>query len=240
MDINNNNTTLFTDFSLFEKFGIFLTDTQKKQLADYYEILVSENEKYNLTSITEINEIYHKHFLDSMLGGKFIKENAKVCDIGAGGGFPSIPLKILRPDLSFVLCDSRNKKINFLNLACEKIGLSNMTAIHSRIEELAHSKMRASFDCVVSRGVAPLQTLLEYKMPLVKVGGIALCFKGDVDKELETSQNALKTFHCNKITVEKFTVSENQSLRSFLIVEKSVDSPKIYPRGKNEPRLQPL
>lgn len=240
MDKKTTTLSTFTDFALFEQFGIFLSDLQKKQLADYYEILVCENEKYNLTSITEVSEIYHKHFLDSMLGGKFIKENATVCDIGAGGGFPSVPLKILRPDLTFLLCDSRSKKINFLNLVCEKLNLENVTAVHSRIEELAHSKSRASFDCVVSRGVAPLQTLLEYKMPLVKLGGIALCYKGDVDKELEVSQNALKIFHANKIRIEKFTISENISQRAFLIVEKSVDSPKIYPRGKNAPRLQPL
>lgn len=234
------NISVFEDFTLFEKFNINLSNLQKSQLAKYYEILVTENEKYNLTAITEINEIYHKHFLDSMLGEKFIPQNAHVCDIGAGGGFPSLPLKILRPDLKFTLCDSRGKKINFLKETCEKLGLSDMNAIHCRIEELAHSKSRGGFDVVVSRGVAPLPTLLEYKMPLVKRGGIALCYKGDVDKELETAKNAISQLHCHKITVEKFYISENQSERAFLIVEKSVDSPKIYPRGKNEPRTNPL
>ncbi|MFI3167358.1 MAG: 16S rRNA (guanine(527)-N(7))-methyltransferase RsmG [Bacillota bacterium] len=233
-------TANFSDFSLFEKFDIFLTEKQKAQLEQYYQILIEENEKYNLTSITDQTEIYHKHFLDSMLGGKFIKENASVCDIGAGGGFPSLPLKILRPDLSFTLCDSRGKKVAFLQMACDKLGLDKMTPIHSRIEELAHSKKRASFDVVVSRGVAPLPTLLEYKMPLVKMGGIALCFKGDVEKEIEISKNAISLLHCHKMTVHKLSISESQNERSFLIVEKSVESPRIYPRGKNLPRLNPL
>lgn len=238
--MNQETTTIFEDYSLFEKFDIFLSDAQKSQLFDFYQLLCTENAKYNLTSITEINEIYHKHFLDSMLGASFIPQNASVCDIGAGGGFPSIPLKILRPDLKFTLCDSRNKKISFLNLACDMLKLSNMTAIHTRIEDLAHSKSRESFDVVVSRGVAPLPTLLEYKIPLVKLGGIALCYKGDVKKELEVSKNAMNLLHCHKFSINEFSISDAQSTRAFLIIEKTVASPKIYPRGKNEARNMPL
>ena len=108
---------------IFKKFGIELNENQIWQFEEYHKFLVSENEKYNLTAITEKEEVYVKHFLDSALGEKFIDKNALVVDIGSGAGFPAIPLKIVRPDLKFVLVDSLNKRVNFLNMLIEKLKL---------------------------------------------------------------------------------------------------------------------
>lgn len=225
---------------MFEKYDIFLSDTQKKQLEDFFQILIEENQKYNLTRITSREEVFSKHFLDSLLGAKFIKENASCCDIGAGGGFPSIPLAIYRPDLKFLLCDSVGKKVNFLCETAKKLGLANVETIHSRIEELARSNKRSAFDVVLSRGVAPLPTLLEYKIPLAKVGGIALCYKGDVSEELENAKTAMKLLLCEEYQTFSFNISENMQTRTFLIVDKSVENSKSYPRTQNAPRLKPL
>ena len=122
---------------VFEENGFILSENQQKQFEKYYNLLIEWNEKINLTAITEEKEVIYKHFLDSVYGAKYIPQNAKIVDIGVGAGFPSIPLKIIRPDLNFVLIDSLNKRINFLNEVINELKLTNVTAIHARCEDLA-------------------------------------------------------------------------------------------------------
>ena len=160
---------------IFKKFGIELNENQIWQFEEYHKFLVSENEKYNLTAITEKEEVYFKHFLDSALGEKFIDKNALVVDIGSGAGFPAIPLKIVRPDLKFVLVDSLNKRVNFLNMLIEKLKLKDVVAVHARAEDYIKDK-RECFDYAIARAVAPLNTLLEYLSAYVNGGGKCLIF----------------------------------------------------------------
>ena len=163
----------------------------KKQIDyfnNYYELLVEWNKKFNLTSITEYEDVVLKHFIDSILICKFIEFKGKrIIDIGTGAGFPGIPLKIMNPDNEIILLDSLNKRVNFLNEVISKLGLKNVKAIHSRAEDLAHEKeYRECFDVSVSRAVANMSTLLEYLLPFCRIDGIAICMKGsNVEEEIE-------------------------------------------------------
>ena len=224
---------------LFTQHSIDLNGEQIEKLEMFYDILIEENAKYNLTSITEKNDVYTKHFFDSMLGAQYIDNGSYICDIGAGGGFPSIPLKILRDDLSFLLCDSTLKKVKFLGLVIDKLALKNVSTTHMRIEDLS-KKRRETFDYVVSRGVAPLPTLLEYSIPLLKKGGKALCYKGESETEIANSKNAISILNCKEPVVHKYNISSTINTRSFIIVEKLLTTPKMYPRDKNLCRLNPL
>lgn len=225
---------------IFKKFGIELNENQIWQFEEYHKFLVSENEKYNLTAITEKEEVYVKHFLDSALGEKFIDKNALVVDIGSGAGFPAIPLKIVRPDLKFVLVDSLNKRVNFLNMLIEKLKLKDVVAVHARAEDYIKDK-RESFDYAIARAVAPLNTLLEYLSPYVKVGGKCLIYKAQkLEEEIRQSKNALSILNLKIEKVESFKIEEIDAERKILLVEKISKTPPKYPRGKNLPKLKPL
>lgn len=205
----------------------------------YYSLLVEWNERFNLTAITEREEVYLKHFLDSVYGAKYLKNGATVADIGAGAGFPSIPLKIVREDLKIDMYDSLNKRITFVEEVINTLGLKNITATHSRIEDL--TKKREYYDYVVARAVAPLPTLLEYAIPLIKVGGQLIAYKGsNADEELAESMRALNLLYGKVDKVEKFTLPGSDISRSFIIVTKTKPTDKKYPRGKNKPKTEPL
>ena len=147
----------------FKLLNINLNNEQTKQFVDYYNLLVEWNSKFNLTTITDFDEVVKKHFMDSVQAVMHLNENAKVIDVGCGAGFPSIPLKILRPDLDFVLVDSVNKKITFIDEVIKVLKLKKIKAIHSRIEDLAKkSEYRENFDYSVARAVSKLNTLYEY------------------------------------------------------------------------------
>ncbi|MCI9084646.1 MAG: 16S rRNA (guanine(527)-N(7))-methyltransferase RsmG, partial [Bacilli bacterium] len=186
-----------------KKLNIDLTDNMLEQLNRYYELLVEWNSKINLTAITEKNEVYLKHFYDSLTLCKVIDLNNEesLCDIGTGAGFPGIVLKICFPHLKLTLVDALNKRINFLKLVCEELGLDNVECIHARAEEYA-LKNRNLFDIVTARAVAPLNVLLEYSIPLVKVSKYFIALKGIED--ITESKNALKILNCNILMEEKF------------------------------------
>lgn len=225
---------------IFKKYGIELNKNQIWQFEEYYKFLVKENEKYNLTAITEKEEVYLKHFLDSALGEKFINKNALVIDIGSGAGFPAIPLKIVRPDIKFVLVDSLNKRVNFLNMLIEKLKIKDVVAVHARAEDYIKDK-RESFDCAIARAVAPLNTLLEYLSPYVKVGGKCLIYKAQkLEEEIQQSKNALSVLNLKIEKAENFKIEEIGAERKILLVEKISKTPPKYPRGKNLPKLKPL
>lgn len=204
----------------------------------YYELLTNYNKMFNLTSITEKEEVILKHFVDSIYGIDFFKNSKNVVDVGAGAGFPSIPLAILLPNVNFTLIDSINKRINFLNVVIEELGLKNVTAIHTRVEEFC-IKNRNSYDISTARAVAGLPTLLEYLVPLLKTGGKAICYKSlNVENEIEQSKNAFYKLDCKLI--DKFDYNIQDNFRSIIVVKSLKECNKIYPRGGNKPKTKPL
>lgn len=208
----------------------------RKKLDDYCEFLLSENEKYNLTAITDKTEIYNKHFADSMLGAVAIPQGACVCDIGCGAGFPSVPLKLLRNDISITLVDSIGKRVEFCRMLCTKLCVEAQF-FHERAEDFAQTHSER-FDVAVARAVAPLNILLEYTAQLVKTGGAIVAYKTDTS-ELPSAENACKLLGLQFETHHDFTLDDG-SRRSILVFRKTTHTPKKYPRGQNKPRKQPL
>ena len=223
---------------LFEKYNLNLTEEKLNKLNIFYSELIFYNNSFNLTAITEENEVFIKHFLDSIFPEFLIEKNSSVIDIGAGAGFPSLPLKIYRSDLNVTMIDSLNKRVNFLNDVIKKLELENISAFHARAEDFAKTS-RESFDYAVVRAVAKIPTLIEYAFPLLKVGGRLLCYKGgDVEEELKQSENALKILGGVVERVEKFNIEGNS--RTIVLIKKLEHTPSKYPRSKNLPKLKPL
>lgn len=203
----------------------------------YSDYLIEVNSHTNLTSITDPEEIKIKHFEDSLSVLPYIKEGNKVLDIGAGAGFPGIPLRIEK-NFDLTLVDSVNKKVNFMNEVIDKLDLSNARAIHTRAEDFAKEN-RESFDVVVSRAVANMSTLSELCLPFLKVGGIFIALKGPrADEELEAAQNAIKILGGQVKEMERFKIDDNDRVN--IIVEKIHPTKKKYPRGKNQAKKNPL
>lgn len=203
----------------------------------YSDYLIEVNSHTNLTSITDPEEIKIKHFEDSLSVLPYIKEGNKVLDIGAGAGFPGIPLRIEK-NFDLTLVDSVNKKVNFMNEVIDKLDLSNARAIHIRAEDFAKEN-RESFDVVVSRAVANMATLSELCLPFLKVGGIFIALKGPkADEELKAAQNAIKILGGQVKKIERFKIDDNDRVN--IIVEKIHPTKKKYPRGKNQAKKNPL
>lgn len=230
--------------------GIVLTDEMKEQFSKYYSILVEWNKVMNLTGITEYEEVYEKHFLDSICIVKAFSEknvlpfhdNIKVIDVGTGAGFPGIPLKIVFPDIEVTLLDSLNKRINFLNRVIEELSLSKIATVHGRAEDYArNSKFRSQYDLCVSRAVANLSVLSEYCIPFLKVGGSFISYKsGEVDEELNQAEKALSLLGGETESVLKFNIPETDIKRSFVIINKKKETPGKYPRKAGLPSKEPL
>lgn len=225
---------------LFKSFNYDLSDNKKLLFNNYCQYLIEKNKEFNLTAITEIDEIWVKHFLDSILPLNEIKDNSKILDVGTGAGFPGVPLKIMNDSLNVTLLDSLNKRINFLNELIEKLGLKNIKTIHSRAEDYVKVS-RETFDYVVSRAVAKLPTLLEYCLPYVKVGGYFIAYKSvNTDEEIEISKNALKILG-GQIDKEKSrTINLEDNTRTLIFIKKIRNTPIKYPRGQNKPKNTPL
>ena len=221
---------------LQQQVNITLTDSMVEKFNVYCDFLRAENEKYNLTAITDVEGIWQKHFVDSILGSVAIPQNATLCDVGSGAGFPSLPLKIVRDDLSVTLVDSLQKRIDFTKTLCEKIDI-NASFFHDRAEDFAknHSEQ---FDIATARAVAPLNVLLEYVAQIVKLGGAVVAYKTDLS-EVNLAQNAASLLGLKFETHHDFELPDG-SRRSILIYRKIAHTPKQYPRGQNKPRKQPL
>lgn len=211
-----------------------------KQFDIYLKELVDYNEKVNLTAITDRDAVFVKHFLDSCLGEKYIPKNASVIDIGTGAGFPGVPLKIIRPDINLHLVDSLNKRVVFLDYLKSKLGIEYNT-YHSRAEDFALGDYREMFDVCVSRAVAKLNTLAEYCLPLVKVGGVFIAYKGSsAEEEVEESAKALDILGGEILEIEEFDLPNNMGKRNLIVVKKVSKCPNNYPRSKNLPKIKPL
>ena len=204
--------------------GFELTDTQKKQFERYFELLVEWNQKINLTAITDEEGVYLKHFYDSIapvLQGKITNQAICLLDIGAGAGFPSIPIKILCPDIDVTIIDSLNKRINFLNLLADELGLEGVHFYHGRAEDFGQDKhFRASYDIVTARAVARLQVLTELTIPFLKVGGQLIALKASAaEEELADAKNAMTILFSKLIDNYHYELPNGDS-RQITILEK--------------------
>ena len=224
------------------KIKINLTNKQTEQFYLYMKLLLDWNEKINLTAITEPSEIIKKHFIDSLTINPYIEETSKVIDVGTGAGFPGIPIKIIKENSEIVLLDSLNKRIKFLEEVINQTKLSNIKTIHYRAEEAGKNKIyREKFDIATSRAVASLNVLLEYLLPLIKIGGRCICMKGNnIKEEIEQSKNAIKTLGGELEKIEGFTLPDSDIERNIIIVKKIKETPTRYPRKAGTPSKEPI
>ena len=224
-----------------KKLDINLNDMQLKQFETYMKLLIEWNEKINLTAITHPEDIILKHFIDSLTVLKYIKQTDKVIDIGTGAGFPGLPLKIAYPETDMYLADSLNKRINFLNIVIESLTIENINTIHTRIEDLGKDKTyREKFDVVTSRAVANFNVLLEYMLPLLKIGGRCICMKGSNIEEIENSKKALDILGGEIETIEELELPSSDIKRNIIIVKKVKNTPNKYPRKAGIPVKKPI
>lgn len=218
-----------------------LISERKEIFEEFKNLLLEYNEKFNLTSICSEKDIYIKHFIDSILPEKYFDAGASVVEIGSGGGFPSIPLKIVREDLKFTLIESTGKKCQFLETVVDKLYLKSVQVLNIRAEEGARKEnLREKFDISTARAVARMNTLCEYCLPFVKVGGKFIIFKGNCEEEIKESKGALKILGGEIENIEKYTLPDDGGERNVIIVRKIKSTPDKYPRGRGLERKKPL
>ena len=214
---------------------------KSEKFAQFRALLLEYNQKYNLTTILEEKDMLYKHFLDSGAGVDLFSENARVAEIGSGAGFPSIVLKILRPDLKMDLFESVGKKCEFLNAVVDNFGFKNMHIYNMRAEDAAKDvAFREKYDYATARAVARMNTLTEYCLPFVKVGGKFVAYKsGDVSEILE-AESAYKVLGGKKSGVYPYALPEGYGERVLAVIEKVKPTPNKYPRGQGKERKNPL
>ena len=222
----------------FSKYGFNINEEKLSIFKDFYNFLIENNKKFNLTAITEEKEVYIKHFIDSLSGEKYIN-GGKVIDIGSGGGFPAVPIKILREDIYLTMLEATGKKCEYLKTLCDKLELKNVSIINGRAEEYAIKEdYRESFNVCTARAVASLNILSEYCLPFVKVGGIFIAYKGDADNEIKEAENAIKTLGGEIEKIIKFDLEGAK--RTLVIIKKIKTTEKKYPRLNGKIRKNPL
>lgn len=228
--------------SAVQSYKIELSAEQLAQLEKYYELLVSWNEKMNLTAITEPNDVAIKHFADSLSVFNYIDipNGASVIDVGTGAGFPGLVMKIARPDIKLTLLDSLNKRLKFLDAVLGELGLE-AELIHARAEEGGQSiELRECFDFAVSRAVARLNVLCEYCLPYVRLSGSFIAFKGDSDNEIKDAARAIQALGGKKKNIYKFELPQNCGSRTLIEIEKNQPTPEKYPRQNGKIKSNPL
>ena len=223
------------------KLGIEVTDEKIKKLERYYELLIEWNEKINLTAITLKEEVYLKHFYDSLTLFKAydFNKNIKVCDIGTGAGLPGIVLKIFFDNIDITLVDALGKRINFLRLVIDELKLNKITTIHQRAELFAKEHIE-EFDLVTSRAVAKLNILNELCLPIVKINGYFIPMKANIDEELNESKNSLKILNSTLEDTISFKLPKENSIRNLIIIKKIDKINNKYPRNFDKIKKNPL
>ena len=233
-------------FESLAKQGIELSETQKDQFATYFKELVETNKVMNLTSITDEDQVYLKHFYDSIELGfvdkKILSEELTLCDVGSGAGFPSLPLKIVNPKLKITIVDSLNKRIKFLDSLVNKLGLEDVNLVHGRAEEVGkNAQFREQFDVVTARAVAAMNVLTEFCLPLVKVGGQFVAMKSEkAPEEVKAAGFAIETLGGEIKQQTSVELPYDAGIRNFIFVGKVNKTPKKYPRKPGTPAKKPL
>lgn len=223
-----------------------LNEKQINQFNQYFTSLIAANQKVNLTRITEEDDVYLKHFFDSLTPlftfSEVFKPGDTVCDVGAGAGFPSIPLKILQPELKVTIVDSLGKRLTFLQDLIEKLQLQDVTLVHGRAEDVGQNKLyREQFDIVTARAVANMAVLSEYCLPLDKKSGYFVALKGPkAEKELQDGQKAISLLGGNVIQTEELQLPTSSEERTLILVQKVKATPKKYPRQAGTPHRKPI
>ena len=231
---------------VLEGLSLTLSDKQKEQFYQYYELLIEWNKVMNLTAITELDEVVTKHFVDSLLLAKVIPDldtaEYKCIDVGTGAGFPGIPLKIAFPNLEITLLDSLNKRVGFLNEVIGTLGLEKIQAVHGRAEDYGRdTKYREQYDLCVSRAVANMSTLSEYCLPFVSTGGLFVPYKsGKVEEEVKQAASAVKKLGGEMGEVITHILPGTDVERTFIPVKKVAVTAKKYPRKAGLPSKEPL
>lgn len=211
-----------------------------ERFEELYLFLSEYNKKVNLTAITEKNAVFEKHFLDSVAGESLIFYGSRVIEIGSGGGFPSLPLKILRDDLAFDLVESTGKKCVYLQSCVDKFALGGVKVINGRAEELGREQnFREKYDAATARAVARLNILCEYCMPFVKVGGRFIAYKGECAQELKEAEKAIKVLGGELESAESYSLPSGDK-RTLVCIKKIKATPPLYPRGRGKERKNPI
>lgn len=221
---------------------IDMAKEQLKKFYDYMQMLRQWNENINLTAIIEPKDILQKHFIDSLTIMPYITKNARVVDVGTGAGFPAIPIKIADDTLQITLIDALNKRLNFLKEVIDQLDISNVQIVHTRAEDAGKNKaLRENFDIAVSRAVAPMQVLVEYLLPLVKVGGQCICMKGsNIEEELKDSKKAISILGGEIEQVVNFDLPNSDIARNVVVIKKIAQTPIKYPRKPGTPAKDPI
>lgn len=224
-----------------KKLGINITTEQINLLDKFYNLLIEWNEKINLTTITNYEEVYLKHFYDSLTLFKEVNlnENIHLCDVGSGAGFPGIVLKICFPNLKITLVDSLQKRVNYLNEIIKELGLKEIIAIHSRMEDFSRLN-EEKFDLITARAVANMNILLEISVRALKLNGNLVLMKANCEEELKNCNNALEKLSCTIINVKEFTLPKENSNRTLIKIIKKEKTNDKYPRQIDKIKKKPL
>lgn len=229
---------------LLQQHQLQLTERQREQFQLYYQELIDWNTRMNLTGITDEAQVYIKHFYDSLSLAFYLDMNTirSIADIGSGAGFPSIPLKIMFPGCKVTIVDSLNKRITFLKHLTDKLGLSDVSCVHGRAEDIARTaEHRDRYDLVTARAVARLNVLNEFCLPFVKVGGKFAAMKGsDPTDELKEGRYSMRELKAKLEEVHSFTLPVEESARHIVVLTKTAPTPAKYPRKAGLPLKQPL
>ena len=223
-----------------------LNENQINQFNQYFNSLIEANKHVNLTRITAEDDVYLKHFYDSITPlltfSTVFKSSSSLCDVGAGAGFPSIPLKIMMPELQVTIVDSLGKRLNFLQGLITQLNLKNVALVHGRAEDVGQNKQyREQFDMVTARAVANMAVLSEYCLPLVKKNGNFIALKGPkAEDELKLSQKALTTLGGKAIALKELQLPQSTEDRTLILVKKVQPTPKKYPRQAGTPHRKPI
>lgn len=227
---------------LIASLGLTLSTEQENQFRIYYEMLVETNEQFNLTAITKQEEVYIKHFYDSLLtvDSNIMKHSNTLCDIGTGAGFPGIPIKIMYPHIKLTLIEPTTKKVTFLTQLVNRLGLTGVTIENKRAEDIIRV-YREQFDVVTARAVARLNTLAELCIPFVRIGGLFVSLKGAMYlEELEEAKDAISKLGASVLLVKKLELPSDLGVRGLILVEKTSKTNPQFPRSYATIKKRPL